>query len=139
MRKIVGLCVFCLLAWAKEYEVMMLDKGDQYYKQFEPMLLFVKTGDTVIFKTTGSGAHNSQSIEGMIPEGTKGWKEDINKDISVTFEKEGFYGYKCNNHYIMGMVGAIVVGSPSNLEEAKETANPALPQKRFEEIFSQIK
>lgn len=139
MKKIVALCVFCLLAWSKEYEVMMLDKGDKYYKQFEPMLLFVKPGDTVTFKTTGSGAHNSESIEAMIPKGAKGWKGDVNKDISVTFEKEGFYGYKCYNHHMMGMVGAVVVGNPANLEEAKKATNPLLSQKRFEEIFSQIK
>ncbi|GIS46662.1 MAG: hypothetical protein Ct9H90mP18_09940 [Gammaproteobacteria bacterium] len=34
----------------------------------------------------------------------------LNEELVVKFDKEGVYGYKCTPHYILGMVGLVVVG-----------------------------
>ena len=61
------------------------------------------------FVPTNKG-HNSKSILEMIPEGAETWKGKISKEITVNFEVEGIYGYKCQPHFPLGMVGIIQVG-----------------------------
>jgi len=42
------------------------------------------------------------------------------EDVAVTFRQSpGVYGVKCLPHYGMGMVAMVVVGTPTNLDEAK--------------------
>ncbi len=84
--------------------------------QWRPLVLFAHVGDTVRF-TTMAG-HDTEAIEGMIPEGAEVWKSALGEEgFSITLEKEGAYIYKCNPHITTGMVGAIVVGDsePKNL------------------------
>jgi len=38
----------------------------------------------------------------------------------------------------MGMVALIVVGQPTNLEEAKAVKNPGKAKKAFDELFAQV-
>lgn len=75
----------------------------------------------MLFKSVDRG-HNSASIDGMLPEGAEEWNGKINDDIEVTFDKPGFYGYKCKPHATVGMVGLVVVegeGKLDNLEAAQ--------------------
>lgn len=93
--------------------------------QWKPLVLFAQPGDTVKFMNmTG---HDTEAIEGMIPEGAEGWKSAMGAEgFSIKVEKEGAYIYKCNPHITTGMVGAIVVGDanpPANLA-ALETNLP---------------
>jgi pseudoazurin len=84
--------------------------------QWRPLVLFAQPGDTVTF--TGMAGHDSEAIEGMIPEGAAGWKSKLGQEaFTITVEKEGAYIYKCTPHMSSGMVGAIVVGDadPANL------------------------
>ncbi len=82
-----------------------------------PLVTYAKPGDVIKFEQmTG---HDSESIEGMIPEDAEHWHSGLGAEgFSVTLEKEGAYIYKCNPHITTGMVGAIVVGdgAPSNLD-----------------------
>ena len=104
---------------AAEHEVKMLNFGDGGSMIFEPGFLKVNVGDTVNFKSVDM-AHNSESSTGLIPVNASGWKGNINEDISITLTEEGVYVYQCTPHLILGMVGVIQVGSPTNIDQIKE-------------------
>lgn len=134
-----GIAVLANSAMAADFEVKMLNKGPNgEFFVFEPALVKVQPGDTVTFVPTDA-MHNSESVDGMIPEGAKPWAGGVSEEISVTFEKPGVYGYKCTPHYGIGMVGVVVVGGDtSNLEKVKAAKAPGKAQQRFAEIFSKI-
>ena len=104
-----------------EYTVKMLNNGKEGLMVFEPSLLSIQPGDSVLFKATDV-SHNSASIKGMIPEGATAWTGAMSQDVKVTFNKEGVYVYQCTPHSMMAMVGVIKVGAPTNLEQIKEKA-----------------
>jgi len=87
---------------------------------FNPMHLFVQPGDTV--KWTNMTIHDTQSMDGLIPEGAEPWKSKIAQELQITVTAEGVYIYKCNPHYPMGMVGAIIVGEASNMDQIQANA-----------------
>ena len=116
------LCVVIVWSFAissEEYEVKMLNFGNDGSMVFEPGFLKVNVGDTVHFKSVDM-AHNSESSVGLIPVNASGWKGNINEDISITLTEEGVYVYQCTPHLILGMVGVIQVGSPTNIDQIKE-------------------
>ena len=111
-----GLSVFGVLTSAANHEVRMLNSGAEGFMVFEPAVVKAAVGDTVTFKATDM-AHNSASIEGMIPEGANSWNGAMSQDITVTVNKEGIYVYQCTPHSMMAMVGVIQVGgSRSNID-----------------------
>ncbi|MFT5352102.1 MAG: pseudoazurin, partial [Gammaproteobacteria bacterium] len=82
---------------------------------FSPIVLFANPGDEVCWvNMTG---HDSQSMEGLIPEGAEAWHVELGRNGCVTLPMEGVYIYKCNPHYPVGMAAAIVVGEASNMEQ----------------------
>jgi pseudoazurin len=128
MRKIFMLATAAVLvtmaggAFAAEIEVKMLNKGAEGAMVFEPALIKVAPGDTVKFISTDKG-HNAETIKGMLPADATPFLGKLGADVAVTFDKPGVYGVKCLPHYGMGMVAMVVVGTPTNLDEAK-----AVPQ-----------
>ncbi len=124
---------------AAEHEVKMLNTGADGEKMvFEPEFLQIAPGDTVTFVPTDKG-HNAESINGMIPEGGTEFKGKINEEISVTFDVEGAYAYKCLPHFAMGMVGLIVVGEdPANLAQITEAKAPPKAKAKFEELAAMV-
>ena len=72
----------------------------------------------MIIMATDKG-HNAESIKGMLPANATPFLGRNGEDVAVTFDKPGIYGVKCLPHYGMGMVAMVVVGTPTNLEEAK--------------------
>tara|TARA_B100000497_G_C7604946_1_gene363358 strand:+ start:437 stop:880 length:444 start_codon:yes stop_codon:yes gene_type:complete len=111
-----GLSVFGVFTSAANHEVRMLNSGAEGFMVFEPSIVKAAVGDTVTFKATDM-AHNSASIEGMIPEGANSWNGAMSQDITVTVNKEGIYVYQCTPHSMMAMVGVIQVGeSRSNID-----------------------
>ena len=102
-----------------EYKVEMKNAGADGVMVFEPAVLKVNVGDTVHFMPTDM-AHNSESVEGLTPEGSVTWQGAMNEEISVTLDKEGIYIYQCLPHSQLAMVGVIVAGEPTNLAEIKE-------------------
>ena len=109
-------------AFAAEVGVKMLNKGTEGVMAFEPALVKIAPGDTVKFIAADKG-HNAETIKGMLPADATPFAGKSGEDIAVTFDKTGVYGVKCLPHYGMGMVAMIVVGTPTNLDEAK-----AIPQ-----------
>lgn len=91
---------------------------------FAPAILYIQSGDTVQWVNMNS--HNTVSIEGMIPDGAEGWRSDLGENLSVTLTEEGVYPYVCEPHIGFGMVGAIVVGEPVNIDATMEYARENL-------------
>ncbi|MEX0758044.1 MAG: pseudoazurin, partial [Tistlia sp.] len=121
---LLGLTAGTGAAFAADHEVQMLNRGEAGMMVFEPAYLEVAPGDTVTFVPTDA-SHNAETIDGMLPAGAEAFVGKMNKAVTVTFETEGVYGYKCKPHLPMGMVGVVVVGDPAaNLAEAGEAKLP---------------
>jgi pseudoazurin len=130
------------LSQGSEHIVKMLNSGDGGQMIFEPAVLKVSLGDTVHFKATDM-AHNSASMEGMIPEGAKKWAGVMNQDISVVLDTEGVYVYQCDPHVMMAMIGVIQVGEASNLSQiqgsvANTKSKFMLNSERLEDYLSRL-
>ena len=129
--------------YAANFEVKMLNQGQDGVMVFEPSLLKINVGDTVTFKATDA-AHNSASIPGMIPNGASSWNGDLSKDISVTFDVPGVYGYQCTPHAMMAMVGVIQVdNNTENLDAVKIAASTfkttfVMNQSRLDDLLSEF-
>ncbi len=105
---------------------------------FDPPLLQIAVGDTVIFEPTQTG-HNTASKRGMIPEGVESWNSRFDEAFEITFTQDGTYGYVCMPHYSMGMIGVILVGDYTvNLEEARAVRHRGQAKKAFRALFEQI-
>ena len=128
---------------AAEHEVKMLSSNKGEMMVFEPPVLKIKPGDTVKWVNANPG-HNTVSINEMTPAGGNSWNGKMNEEVSVKFDVEGIYGYKCTPHYILGMVGLIVVGDSNvNKDQAKkfaieEESKFATNKSRFSDYFSSM-
>ena len=143
MRKVLalgallGVLAAADVAMAAEVQVKMLNKGAEGAMVFEPALVKVEPGDTVKFVATSKG-HNAESIKGMLPEGATPFVGKVNQEIAVTFDKPGVYGVKCLPHYGMGMVGLIVVGTPTNQTEAMSVVHPGKAKQVMTALFGKL-
>lgn len=128
---------------AETIEVQMLNKHPDNKKLrnvFLPAVVKAKPGDTIRFISVDKG-HNSESLDGMMPEGAEPWKSKISKDFEVTVETPGVYGYRCTPHVTLGMVGLIVVegeGWDANLEAAKAVKHRGKAKKVFEQLWAEV-
>jgi len=104
------------LSEGSEHEIKMLNMGTDGAMVFEPAVIKVSVGDTIHFKATDA-AHNSVSVEGMIPEGAASWASQLSQDFSITLDTEGIYVYQCDPHLVMAMIGVIQVGDAVNQAE----------------------
>ena len=129
--------------YGANFEVKMLNQGQDGVMVFEPPLLKINAGDTVTFKATDA-AHNSASIPGMIPNGASSWNGELSRDISVTFDVPGIYGYQCTPHAMMAMVGVIQVDNNiENLDAVKIAASSfkttfVMNQSRLDDLLSEF-
>lgn len=117
-------------AYAANFEVHMLNKGADGAMVFEPALTQIAVGDTVTFIPTDKG-HNAETIKDILPEGAEAFKGAIGKEVAVTFTVPGVYGIKCTPHFAMGMVAAVVVGDPVNLDAAEAAKLPGKAKDRM--------
>lgn len=129
-----GLALASGAADAADHQVKMLNRGAKGMMVFEPDLIKVAPGDTVTFVSVNPG-HDARSIAGMMPEGAEPFAGKMSKDITVTFTQPGVYGVECRPHYAMGMVAAVVVGDPVNLDAAKTAKHPPMAKKKFDAIL----
>ncbi|MCX4189783.1 plastocyanin/azurin family copper-binding protein [Methylophaga sp. OBS3] len=84
---------------------------------YNPLVIQIAPGDSVGW--TNMSTHDTQSIEGLIPEGAEPWHSAMSENFQRTFTQEGIYIYKCTPHFGAGMGGAIIVGQPVNLEQVQ--------------------
>ncbi len=124
------------------HEVLMLNKDPDNSKNkmlFSPKILQINAGDTVKFIAADKG-HNSESIKGMIPDGAEKWKGKINKEVEITLDVPGFYGYQCKPHANMGMIGLIVVegdGKMDNFEAAQGVKHRGKAKKAWKALWEE--
>lgn len=122
-------------ALGAEHEVKMLNVDEEGRPmQFEPAFLKIEPGDTVTFLPSDP-SHNSEALPEMIPEGTDAWEGDIDEKISVTFDEEGLYGYICEPHLPVGMVGLIQVGEAPEADTVEVPDLPGEAASRMEELL----
>ena len=123
-------------ALAAETTVKMLNNGPGGMMVFDPSFVKIEPGDTVKFVATDKG-HNVETIKGMAPEGAPPVKSKLGQDETVTFEKDGVYGFKCAPHFIMGMAVIVAVGSKlENLDQAKAADIPKGARARVEPLLA---
>lgn len=116
--------------------IAMVTDGSDYY--FDPIGLFVETGETVTWKIE-SGAHSSTAYnEGTgpatvtrIPDSAEGWDSGTLSEGGATFEHTfevpGTYDYFCIPHKSLGMVGRVVVGEPGGPAEGSMPPDGDVP------------
>ena len=135
--------LFSFELFSEVHTVKMLNQGPTGVMVFEPAVLKINIGDTVTFVATDA-AHNSASIPGMLPPNATAWNGQLSRDISVTFDIPGVYGYQCTPHAMMAMVGVIQVGNDSsNLQSVKNFASQfkttfVMNQTRLDDYLSQL-
>jgi plastocyanin len=97
-----------------EAVVEMTDVG------FQPDLLTITIGQSVVWRNTGSMVHTTtsdpdkaqQPAHAVLPEGARSWDSGLLREGESwrhTFEVVGDYTYFCIPHEAAGMVGRIVV------------------------------
>lgn len=129
---------FSSVAFADEFDVQMLNKGEAGVMVFEPAFLQIQPGDVVNFVSVDRG-HNTESIKDLIPAGARPFKGGMNKDVSVPFDVEGAYAIKCLPHLAMGMVAVIVVGeNPANLADLEDARLPSKARQRLDDALAQL-
>ena len=135
--------IFSFDVYSDNHTVKMLNQGATGVMVFEPAFLKINVGDTVTFESTDP-AHNSASIPGMNPVGANSWNGQLSRDVTVTFDIPGVYGYQCTPHAMMAMVGVIQVGNDnSNLANVKNVAAQfksrfVMNQTRLDEQLSKV-
>ena len=140
---VIPVFLFSFELLSEVHTVKMLNQGSTGVMVFEPAVLKINIGDTVTFVATDA-AHNSASIPGMLPPNATAWNGQLSRDISVTFDIPGIYGYQCTPHAMMAMVGVIQVGDDSsNLQSVKNSASQfkttfVMNQTRLDDYLSQL-
>ena len=140
--KIILTFVACLLfssfAIAADQTVEMLNRLNKESMVFEPKIVRVNVGDTVLWKATDKG-HNVEFIKKGVPEGVGKFKSKYNKDAEYKFTTPGIYAYWCTPHKNMGMIGFVVVGEDkSNLEQIKKLRFSAKSKKIAPDLINSL-
>lgn len=106
-------------AMATDYEVKMLNHGEDGGMVFEPAFIQAKVGDTVTFLPTNKG-HWVQSK--VVPEGAEKFLSAEDEKFTLKLTHEGVYVYVCPPHRMMNMAGVIQVGEAKNKAKAEKVA-----------------
>jgi pseudoazurin len=123
----------CFGTWAADYKVWMKGSGEQPML-FDPAFLKIAAGDTVTFTPRDAG-HSVATLSG--PEGTEAFYGELNRELKVTFDKEGLYAYKCGPHLEMGMVGLIQVGdATTGVDSARAVDLPAKAKSQMQALLA---
>jgi len=105
---------------------------------FNPAIVYLQPGDTV--KWSNMTSHNAVTY--VVPDGATGWGEHgqlPGGSFSATPDKEGVYGYACEPHVGFGMVGVVVVGTPTQeMVDAAKTKADAELQGPFRRLLGTI-
>lgn len=128
----------------KHAEVAMVTKDGSTH--FEPHVVHVERGGSVTWKLeqgrhSTTAYHSENDKPTRIPEGATSWDSGVlseqGKTFEQTFETEGVYDYFCTPHEGTGMVGSVVVGSPSpDGQPGLKPPQESLPSKTGEKIRS---
>ena len=109
---------------------------------FDPPFIKANVGDTVTFLPTDM-LHNSQSVPGLIPSSANSWNGAMNEKITIELNAEGVYVYQCTPHIALGMIGVIQVGSPTNIDDVRNSVYSlesmiVMNKERVQQYLSQV-
>jgi len=108
---------------AENFDVKMVNAdASGQVMVFDPPFIKANVGDTVTFLPTDM-LHNSQSVPGLIPPSANSWNGAMNEKITVELNAEGVYIYQCTPHIALGMIGVIQVGSPTNIDDVRNSVS----------------
>jgi len=108
---------------AENFDVKMVNAdASGQVMVFDPPFIKANVGDTVTFLPTDM-LHNSQSVPGLIPPSANPWNGAMNEKITVELNAEGVYIYQCTPHIALGMIGVIQVGSPTNIDDVRNSVS----------------
>ena len=143
MKNKLFLIILCSLfysgfAIAADQTVEMLNRLNKESMVFEPKIVRVNVGETVLWKATDKG-HNIEFIKNGVPIGVDKFKSKYNKDTEYKFTIPGIYAYWCTPHKNMGMIGFVVVGDDkSNLDEIKKLKFSAKSKKIAPDLINKL-
>ena len=131
------------LVAAENFDVKMVNAdASGQVMVFDPPFIKANVGDTVTFLPTDM-LHNSQSVPGLIPSSANSWNGAMNEKITVELNTEGVYVYQCTPHIALGMIGVIQVGSPTNIDDVRNSVSSlesmiVMNKERVQEYLAQI-
>ena len=130
--------LYANISLAADVTVDMLNRLDKQSNIFEPKIVRVNVGDTVLWKAKDKG-HNVEFIKKGVPAGVCKFKSKFNKDVEYKFEVPGIYAYWCTPHKNMGMIGFVVVGDDkSNLEAIKKLRFSSKSKKMASDLINSL-
>ena len=130
--------LYANISLAADVRVDMLNRLGKQSNIFEPKIVRVNVGDTVLWKAKDKG-HNVEFIKKGVPEGVGKFKSKFNKDVEYKFEIPGIYAYWCTPHKNMGMIGFVVVGDDkSNLEAIKKLRFSSKSKKMAPDLINSL-
>ena len=67
----------------------------------------------------------------------------MNEKITVELNAEGVYVYQCTPHIALGMIGVIQVGSPTNIDDVKNSISSlesmiVMNKERVQQYLSEV-
>lgn len=117
--------------------------GSEPGPRFDPLIVWVKEGGTVIWEAETAG-HSStafdpdQNVHRRIPHDVHGWNTGVGNTegatVANTFNTAGVYDYFCLHHLGDGMVGSVIVGRPTTGDQPGLTDPANLPMAPTEEL-----
>jgi len=125
---------------AKTVEVEMWTNfnGEKKNQRYEPLIVSIDEGDTVIWKSIEK-SHNVEFMAGGIPEGVGEFKSAISQDAEYTFTVPGIYAYICSPHKTGKMLGFVIVGNDkSNLDDIKALKYRGMSKKFAKQLIEDI-
>ena len=102
-----------LFAKTVEVEMWTNFNGEKKNQRYEPLIVSIDEGDTVIWKSVEK-SHNVEFMTGGVPEGVGEFKSEISQDAEYTFTIPGIYAYICSPHKTGKMLGFVIVGNDKN-------------------------
>jgi pseudoazurin len=131
-------CALSHQALGDEIEVKSLNRSSTGFLVFSPDFVRLKPGDTINFVATDKG-HQVYSVPGMIPEGAEPFDARMSQDIKATFTVPGVYVIACRPHLIMGMIGVVLVGDPTNIDNLDPSSLPAKARTKLATLLEPFK
>ena len=131
------LSVVCALSHqvlGDEIEVRSLNRSSTGFFEFSPDFVRIKPGDTINFVATDKG-HQVYAVPGMIPEGAQAFDARMSQDIKATFTVPGVYVIACRPHMMLGMIGVVLVGDPTNVGKLDPSSLPTKARTKLETLL----
>ena len=128
---------------AENFDVKMVNAdASGQVMVFDPPFIKASVGDTVTFLPTDM-LHNSQSVPGLIPSSATSWNGAMNEKITIELNAEGVYVYQCTPHIALGMIGVIQVGSPTNIDNVRNSISSlesmiVMNKERVQQYLAQV-